>query len=141
MFVWDEKPDKINRKTVHKDIECGGLRLPCIKSFVQALKATWIRKFINTKHKWKNIAITNFPFLNQIQSYGPEKANRFLNKNAFWAQVFDSYKAFWNKCYPKTPIEMTSEPLFYNNKIILPKNIMMVEECQFWCISKGFSCV
>ena len=47
-FVWNKKPDKINRKTVHKSVQEGGLGLPYLKTFISALKLTWIRKFINT---------------------------------------------------------------------------------------------
>ena len=51
-FVWNKKPDNINRKTVHKSVK-EGLGLPHLKTFISALKLTWIRKFINTNHKWK----------------------------------------------------------------------------------------
>ena len=64
-FVWNKKKhknnnkktDKINRKTVHNSVQDGGLDLPHLKTFVSALKVTRIRKFINTHHKWTNIAL------------------------------------------------------------------------------------
>ena len=49
-FAWSNKQDKINRKSV----QTGGLCLPHIKSFISAVKLTWIRKFKNGKYKWKN---------------------------------------------------------------------------------------
>ena len=41
--VWNKKLDKINRKTVHKSVQKGGLGLPHLKTFISALKLTWIR--------------------------------------------------------------------------------------------------
>ena len=41
-FVWNKKPDKINRKPVHKSVHEGGLGLPHLKTFISALKLTWI---------------------------------------------------------------------------------------------------
>ena len=45
--------DKINRKPVHKSVQKGGLGLPNLKTFIAALKLTWIQKFKNDKHNWK----------------------------------------------------------------------------------------
>ena len=76
-FVWNKKPDKINRKTVHKSVQEGGLGLPHLKTFISALKLTLIRKFINTNHKWKNIALVKYPFIKNIERYGPSVANAY----------------------------------------------------------------
>ena len=69
-FVWNKKPDKINRKTVHKSVQEGGRGLPHLKTFISALKLTWIRKFINTNHKRKNIALVKYPFIKNIDQCG-----------------------------------------------------------------------
>ena len=37
-FVWNKKPDKSNRKTVHKSVQKGGLGLPHLKTFIAVLK-------------------------------------------------------------------------------------------------------
>ena len=55
-FIWNEKQDKVSRKTVQKSIKEGGLGLTNLKVFVQALKLTWLMKISHTNHKWRNIA-------------------------------------------------------------------------------------
>ena len=56
-FVWNKKSGKINRKTIHKSVQEGGLGLPHLKTFISALKLTWIQTFINYNHKWKKYSI------------------------------------------------------------------------------------
>ena len=46
-FVWNRKCDRISRDTVVKHIADGGLGIPQIKSFMNALKLTWIKKTKN----------------------------------------------------------------------------------------------
>ena len=43
-FVWNRKRDRISRDTAVKHTADGGLGIPQIKSFMSALKLTWIRK-------------------------------------------------------------------------------------------------
>ena len=50
-----EKWDKIKRNVMINDYAEGGLKMIDIQSFSKALKATWIRKYLDTtnKGKWK----------------------------------------------------------------------------------------
>ena len=84
MFVWKDKQDRISRKTTEKSVKDGGLGIPNLESFVQALQITWLRKVSQTKHKWKSIALHNFPFLERIQSFGPNIATVQNTQNCFW---------------------------------------------------------
>ena len=42
-FLWNSGPGKIKRKVVVKNIECAGLRMVDLKSFIKALKISWLR--------------------------------------------------------------------------------------------------
>lgn len=42
-FVWNNKLDKIKRKTLCAPISEGGLRAPHIPSFIQSLKCSWVK--------------------------------------------------------------------------------------------------
>ena len=42
-FVWNRKRDRISRDTAVKHIADGGVGIPQIKSFMNALKLTWIK--------------------------------------------------------------------------------------------------
>ena len=54
-FPWDGKGDKIKRDTMISDYEQGGLKMVDVKIFSKALKATWIKKYLdqNNHAKWK----------------------------------------------------------------------------------------
>ena len=45
-FLWDNKPDKIKRKTVCQDYFDGGLKMLNIFSFEKALKVNWIKRLL-----------------------------------------------------------------------------------------------
>ena len=54
-FLWDGKGDKIKRDTMISDYEQGELKMVDVKIFSKALKATWIKKYLdqNNHAKWK----------------------------------------------------------------------------------------
>ena len=56
-FVWNGKRDRTSRDTAVKDIADGGLGIPQIKSFMNALKLTWIRKLKTTNRRWKQLHV------------------------------------------------------------------------------------
>ena len=135
-FVWNKKLGKINRKTVHKSVQEGGLGLPQLKTFISALKLTWIRKFINTNHKWKNIALVKYPFIKNTERYGSIVANVYSKYNAFWTQVFKAYDEFHNKIKLTNTGEVLSEPICFNPRIRVGNTFMHKQ----W-IDKGVYCV
>jgi hypothetical protein len=115
-FIWNEKPDKISRKTVHKAIEKGGLGLPNLEIFEMSLKVTWLRKLTTTEHKWKNVLIQCFPCILDLTNYGPEITSRYRG-NAFWKDVFSAYKNLFAKVHPKNAQEMLTEPITFNENV------------------------
>ena len=42
-FLWNNKVDKVKRNTVLGNYEDGGLKMPHVLSFVDALKISWIK--------------------------------------------------------------------------------------------------
>ena len=55
-FVWDGKIDKIKRTNSKHHTREGGIGIPDIKAYVQALKLTWMKKLLdNNPSKWKVI--------------------------------------------------------------------------------------
>ena len=55
MFLWNNKPDKIARKVMIQKIEKGGLNMTDVEGFISALKANWIKRYMNDKNEggWK----------------------------------------------------------------------------------------
>jgi exonuclease III len=115
-FVWNGKPDKISRKMVHNPVEKGGIGLPNLEHFEMSLKITWIRKFIHTEHKWKNVILQGFPLIANMNNFGPEITSRYQG-NPFWKDVFKAYKTFFYKVKPRTAEEILSEPICFNDRL------------------------
>ena len=54
-FIWDKKPDKVNRKDVCLAEQVGGLGRINIKLFWTAFKFSWFRRLLSTKSFWPTI--------------------------------------------------------------------------------------
>ena len=56
-FIWDQKPDKIKRKTLCQNYINGGLKMLDLKKCMLSLKASWIKRLTdkNNKEQWKSI--------------------------------------------------------------------------------------
>ena len=65
-FVWNGKQDRTARKTTIKDVK-SGLNIPDIKTYILALKLTWIKKLKISNHKWRNVPMELYPFLHQLE--------------------------------------------------------------------------
>ena len=87
-FIWNNKQDKISRKTAIKSIKSGGFGVPDIRKSISALKIMWIRKLKQTKHKWKNIALVTYPFIIGLEQCGPNLYSQKAKSNIFWEHVF-----------------------------------------------------
>jgi len=87
-FVWNRKRDRISRDTALKHIADGGLGIPQIKSFMNALKLTWIRKLKTTNHRWKQIACQMYQDMDNINMYGPSIYGKEVHSSRFWEDTF-----------------------------------------------------
>ena len=116
-FTWNNKQDRISRKTVHKSVEDGGMGLPELRTFIKALKLTWIRKLIITKHKWKHTIIQVYPFLDNLNHFGPNLGTSYPALNNFWTEVLEAYHTLFYKLEPQTENEILAEPVCFNNRI------------------------
>ena len=54
-FVWNNKPDKINRLTIIGGYDQGGLKMPHIPSMLSGLKIAWVKRILDDSNfgKWK----------------------------------------------------------------------------------------
>ena len=95
-FLWNNKPEKINRQDLCAEKINGGLKMVDIILFEKSLKLTWIRKIIsNTNAPWLNLLLDTVGNLSRIKSLGPDWCNKILKKcNPFWNNVFNYYMEF-----------------------------------------------
>ena len=130
-FVWNNKNDKISRKTSVKSINEGGIEIPDIKNFIKALKLSWLRKLILYNHKWKHILLTKMN-LDVLEKVGYAIA-KFVSVNKFWTDVFVAYMDFGKNIHIQNNAELQSEPIFCNGNI----KIGEIPFCYKSWISKG----
>ena len=60
-FIWNNKQDKISRKTAIKIVKSGGLGVPDIRKYISALNIMWIRKQTD-KAQMEKHSISNLSF-------------------------------------------------------------------------------
>lgn len=141
-FVWNKKQDRIARKISMKEVKSGGLGIPDLHTYIASLKIMWIRKLRTSSHKWITIAKSNFPFLNNLQCYGPNYVCIRAKNKTFWLQVYDAYKKLFYKVNPKSTAALLAEPVFYNENIKLGNKIISYQnwiDKGAWCIGHFFN--
>ena len=118
-FVWDKKPDKIKRCNAMQDLVDGGIGLPHLATYLDALKIIWARKLVQDSDiKWKHILKTYLPITDRFKDYGGASYLE-SNCNPFWVDVFSAYERLWDKIIPETVDDFVAEPLFLNNKFTI----------------------
>lgn len=50
-FIWDGKPDKINRKQIAQHKCFGGLKMTNLINFIKSLKISWIRRLLKSDNE------------------------------------------------------------------------------------------
>ena len=50
-FLWNSGPDRVKRKIIIKNITCAGLRMIELKSFIKALKVSWLRRILQQSNQ------------------------------------------------------------------------------------------
>ena len=127
-FIWNKKQDRINRKTVIKEVKSGGLNVPEISSYIAALKLKWINRINTTTHKWIDLAVLICPQIQNIERYTPTFLMKNAKDNIFWKQVFLAYERFYYKVKPRSSEEILAEPVFYNAKIKIGNKVISQTE-------------
>ena len=58
-FLWDGKPEKINRNVIIQDYSKGGLKMIEIESYINSLKTKWIKRILDKENtgQWKELYI------------------------------------------------------------------------------------
>ena len=46
-FLWKNKRDKIKRQVLFSPLSKGGLSFPCFRTFIKALRLSWISRLLN----------------------------------------------------------------------------------------------
>ena len=117
-FVWGRKNDKISRKVSVKSIESGGIGIPDVRRFTNALKVTWIKKVHLSNHGWTNIVKKTSNKFELLDKLGT-RIDSDRRVNLFWLDVLKAYKELGNNIQIKTKEELIGEPVFCNTNILI----------------------
>ena len=132
-FVWNRKQDRISRKIAVRSIAKGGLGIPNIKTYINALKLIWIRKLKTSEHKWKSIIKSTYPKVVWSEQLGSSLHFQEHKVNKFWSHVFMAYKEFGKQIHVENSEELVAEPIFCNQNILVGNRIIFYKN---W-IDKG----
>ena len=93
-FLWNSGPDKIKRKNIIKSMSNGALKMVRIDSFIEALKITWLRRYILQEHcTWSILSNFNIGLIYSMgDSYAISKIGEI--KNPFWKDLFKTGYTF-----------------------------------------------
>ena len=123
-FIWNNKQDKISRKTAVKIVKSGGSGVPDIRKYISALKILWIRKLKQTKHKRKNVALVTYPFIIGIDQCGPNLYCQKSKSYIFWEHVFKAYRLLYHRIEPPNSSELLAEPVLHNERIKIGNKVI-----------------
>jgi hypothetical protein len=124
-FIWNNKPDKIKRKTLIADYENGGQKMLDIPSFLKAQKVMWVKRLIKTDNaSWKAVPDLYFKKCLSQDTWKCDPTCIIKQKNFpdFYWQILKCWcevKNFNNEII--TPIEIRRQCLWYNKNIKVNK--------------------
>ncbi len=97
-YLWNGPTDKVTRDVVIKPYHLGGLKMLDVKSFISAMKVSWIRRILNKDTKWLDLHLHACPFMNNFMKFGPNYIYGNIHRinNDFWKDVYKSYADFSN---------------------------------------------
>lgn len=119
-FLWDNKPDKINRIQLSQDYLQGGLKMINIQHFIKATKSTWVRRLLNGNGApWISILDPNLLITNNLSVFGPQWCKTLIRnvKNSFWKDVFESWQEVSEATVLKYNSDYINSCLWYNGNI------------------------
>ena len=96
-FIWNNKKSRINYNQICQNIEDGGLKMTHVKTLIQALKISWIKRLIEGKGGWQDLfASVICEDIELIWELDIESLGVLSNRisNQFWKEVFLSWKAY-----------------------------------------------
>ena len=85
-FVRDGKRDKIKRSNATHNTSSSGINIPDIKTYIKALKLTWLRKLYQNRPVWRKCLQATCPEINSIKTCGTSILTT-RKVNPFWINV------------------------------------------------------
>ena len=118
-YIWDGKPDKINRQQICKKISDGGLAMIHVYNFERSLKIRWVKHIISGRNcAWLTLLNHEIKDLNKLALLGGDWLNhRISNLNPFWKTVFSYFMELCRKVKVHSRQDIVSSSLWFNTHI------------------------
>ena len=117
-FLWNSGPDRIKRRIIIKNIGCAGLRMIELRSFVKALKLSWLRRILQQSKpcEWSNLSNINFQKFFSVGSNFASKLSDEL-QNPFWKDLMHVWAEFCRIVPVEDINQIIESPLWFNDNI------------------------
>ena len=131
VFLWGNKPDKLKRDIITRDIKAGGLEMVDVETMIYSLKIKWAKKlYTDTTNKWTNIvdyyfkpiSIKHFMTSNYIEEYLPPLLPQFYRQCLIaLLEVKPCYdqtvvnNVLLQKLWFNSKIQIANKPVFYKH--------------------------
>ena len=117
-FVWDNKPDKVNRQLITNSYMNGGLNMVNIDIFIKCQKVAWVKRLVQTPNApWAKL-FSSLISIDKFYLLGPLWAKTTASSitNPFWKEVLMSWSFL---LYERNPANTESVicPVWYNPQI------------------------
>ena len=129
-YIWNNKNEKIARKNIIQNFRKGGLKMISVKSFMNSIKITWIRRIFYNPNSddiaWINLLNDNLcENLMNFLIFGNEFLKNLESKidNSFWKDVFRAYYSLRELCEQEFSF---FQPLWHNKLIKGNKKIYLL---------------
>ena len=136
-YLWDSKPNKINKQTIELNKEEGGLSMINIRNFLICLKLSWLRR-IKINNDFCSTVLNFYPVMKNLNKMGGEVTKVLLQckYNPFWENVIQAYGQICSVSLPSNTSELASEFIFFNKDILRDGKIIYIKEWTDKGISK-----
>ena len=116
--MWNSGPNRIKRKVIIKNISCAGLRIVELKSFIKALKISWLRRILQQSKpsEWSYLSFINFHTRFSVVGTYANKLSKELH-NPFWKDVMHTWAEFCKILPVKNIGQVLESPLWYNENL------------------------
>ena len=101
-YLWNGT-DRIKRDVISQSYKDGGLNMINLHNFMNAMKITWVRRFLTSSSKWIHIVNSTIAGWSDFTLYGAEYIKSLnTDENTFWSDTCLALYKLLSLCTPST---------------------------------------
>ena len=125
-FVWNKKPDRVNRNQIIQDYSDGGLEMVVVRKYAIALKGTCVKRILSNDCNSPHACFS----VSEIMMYGDVYIKDLISRtsNMFWKDVFrcfHHYLVSFNNFMDDLQL-ILSQPIWKNSRILIGNSPVML---------------